>query len=189
MFFPNADAHDLKLNSVDGTYRVRIENDYSHYGNEQTSAMNFIDNGRNLIAPECETTNLAFREFTYLQTTNALSGIRCNAMATSAGYRLVLTNGSKNVLRGLTRFTQGSRLPKPIDKVEPGQTIELFVSNAELIAKPPQNGDQVLRLANGQALPVYIQFEVEGLRLGPGWGSEHPGSTLNAVIHPYGGTL
>ena len=189
MFFPNADAHDLKLSSVDGTYRVRIENDYSYYGNEQTSAMNFIDNGRNLIAPECETTNLAFREFTYLQTTNALSGIRCNAMATSAGYRLILTNGSKNVLRGLTRFTQGSRLPKPIDKVEPGQTIELFVSNAELTAKPPQNGDQVLRLANGQALPVYVQFEVDGLRLGPGWGSEHPGSTLTAVIHPYGGTL
>ena len=183
MFFPNADAHDLKLERVDGTYRPKAENSYSYYGNEQAAALNFVDNGRNLVAPACDTTNLAFREFTYLQTTDALKGIQCTATRTSSGYRLALTNGSPYQLGSVGGFTPGLRV-KPIDKVEPGQTVQISVSDAELNAKPPQNGDQNLRLANSQTLPIYVQFNVVGLRLGPGWGRPHEGSTTTAVIHP-----
>lgn len=183
MFFPNADAHDLKLAKMDGTYRARMENDYAYYGNNQAAALNFVDNGRNLIAPACDTTNLAFREFTYLQTTDTLKGIRCVATKTSDGYRVSLRNESPFALEAVNGFSQGFR-HQPINKVAPGQTVELNFSQTQFIANPPQNGDQTLRIANNQALPLYVQFVVVGPRLGPGWGSAHPGSQIVAVIHP-----
>ncbi len=183
MFFPNADAHDLKLANMDGTYRARMDNDYSFYGNNQAAALNFVDNGRNLIAPACDTTNLAFREFTYMQTTDVLKGIRCTAIKANVGYRLSLTNGSSFALEAVYGFSQGFR-HQPINKVAPGQTVELNFSQAQFNAKPPQSGDQTLRIANNQAFPLYVQFTVVGPRLGPGWGSAHPGSQIVAVIHP-----
>ncbi len=183
MFFPNAAAHDLKLERIDGTYRARAENDYSYYGNDQAAALNFVDNGRNLVAPACDTTNLAFREFTYLQTTDGLKGLRCIANRTLAGYTLSLTNGTQYQLQAVRAFTQGAR-GKPLDNVAPGQTVQLTVSDAELRAKPPQAGDQQLRLANNQTLPIYVQLSVVGMRVGPGWGKAHEGSTTVALIHP-----
>lgn len=183
MFFPNADAHDLKLANMDGTYRARMENDYTYYGNNQAAALNFVDNGRNLVAPACDTTNLAFREFTYLQTTDALKGIRCTASKSGGGFVLSLTNGSSQELVTVQAFTPGARATV-VEKVTPGQTIQLRISAAQLAAKPPQSGDQALRLANGQALPIYVQFGVNGLRVGPGWGEMHPGSNVSATIHP-----
>ena len=183
MFFPNADAHDLKLANMDGTYRARMENDYTYYGNNQAAALNFVDNGRNLVAPACDTTNLAFREFTYLQTSDALKGIRCTASKSGGGYVVSLTNGSSQELVTVQAFTPGARATV-VEKVTPGQTTQLRISAAQLAAKPPKSGDQALRLANGQALPIYVQFGVKGLRVGPGWGEMHPGSNVSATIHP-----
>lgn len=183
MFFPNADSHDLKLVNCDGTYRPQVDNDFRYYSNDQADALNFVDNGRSLVAPTCNTTNLAFREFTFLQTTDALKGIRCDAVRTNSGYSLTITNNSQYQLEGVNAVTRSTRLA-PISKITPGQSAQLTVSNSQFQTNPNQNGDQSLRVANNQTLPIYVHFQVVGIRVGPGWGSAHPGSISTAVIHP-----
>lgn len=178
MFFPKADAHDLKLKAIDGTYAPREENNYYYSGNESAS-INMVDTGRELIAPNAETTNLAFREFKFVQRTEGLKGIRC----TYSNGRIRLVNGTKYKLEHPRFIAAGGTQANNNADLAPGGSVEIEVPKGML--EIPKGGTQNnQRVTNGLTLPVVIECQVSGLRVGPEYGSFHPGSYLTLLIHP-----
>ena len=180
MFFPHAKSNDLKLSEVES---ILSDN---RYDRSESSGLNLQDNGRQIIAPDVQTANLAFKEMSYIQTSSDLKGLSIKLVTRNGKDSVEITNNSKVVLSDIvlygpgtsqrleTPITAGHSLVRPIDK--------LVRSKANPKNQESLDGWQLI----GSKSPnkIVVVGKVDSMVVGPQYGSLHAGSKYMVVSFP-----
>lgn len=180
MFFPRAKSYDLKLHGVETILEER------GYGRSGSSGVNLIDSGREIIAPEVHTGNLAFKDLSYAQSSEELSGIKISLRRTGGDQVVRIQNQSHATVAGISIYTPGTQKfeQKPLAS---GASIE-FKINDLLKVKPAQNKDQMnltwQDVAASMPNKVIVFASVDEMHVGPTYGEGHPSSQYAFVSAP-----
>jgi hypothetical protein len=180
MFFPRSKSYNLELDNVES---VLNGDNYSYNGN---SGVNFIDDGRHVIAPNVNTGNLAFKEISYVQTGNELEGLSIVISQTSKGKVAHISNQSRVSVNGLVLIGPGKRdsLTKPIAA---GSSIDVPIDkviNTKLATDSNTNMINWENIAQGSPNKLVVLGNIEPIHVGPKYGEGHASSQYMFVSVP-----
>ncbi len=180
MFFPRAKSTDLQLSNVESLVST------GQYSEPNSGSLAFVDDGRQILAPEVTTGNLAFKEIAYVQTSANLAGLDIS-LETSNGIPMVrLRNQSHANLSGITLYGPGAerliKKPLPIGAniLEPiSNLVKSVATKKEDDAKSAWQS-----LANAVPTKLVVLATADTMRVGPKYGDGHPASRYMVVAVP-----
>jgi hypothetical protein len=177
MFFPRSQQYDLGLKGID---RIRSSSPNYYPRSKTTSGLNFIDTGAGVTCNDASTTNLAFREFGYQGSVDGLTGIKVTSKMDGDQVNVSVINQSKYDLRSVMVSTPaGDQQLSAQSQILSGQTKTL-----KFAIKPAPNGQAVATIGATTPLKVAVYGIVQGFRIGPSYGAQHPESTTYFYTTP-----
>lgn len=181
MFFPRAKAYDLGFTGVE--HLIDAQNIYYR---DHASGINAIDTGREILAPEVRTSNLAFRNVSYIQNTKELSGLEVHLKKQSGRLTLEIENRTSLKMSQLRIYSpSGIELPK--DEIAPGGNYHLDVTKlvtSTPVAKKEQQMPVWQGLASSFPSKLVVFSSLSQLKVGPKYGAGHPGTMSSLVLVP-----
>ena len=183
MFFPRAKSYNLELQGVETILRER------GYGRSGSTGVSLIDSGREILAPNVNTGNLAFKDLSYAQSSRELSGLKIALLSVNGKKIVRIQNQSHATLDGIIVYGPGSETNET-KSVASGASLDIFVDNL-IASKPLQSKDQVnLTWQNiAAAMPnrIVVLANIQEMQVGPKYGAGHPASRYAVVDAPQWG--
>jgi hypothetical protein len=180
MFFPQAKSYNLGVENIE--FLLARE----RYGNSDNSGLNLIDDGRHVIAPNVRTSNLAFKEITYLQTSKEFTGLTVSLIRKDNEPFVRVENRSNLTVNGISIFGPGKQFDsqKALNKGE-----HLDIEATTLInSKPDKKRDLSVtgwsEIANTTPNRIVVLMGIESVHVGPKYGEGHPASRYMAAAVP-----
>ncbi len=182
MFFPRAKSYDLGLKNVEA---VLAQRRYSYGGNDQ-SGINVLDNGSEIIAPQVLTSNLAFKNFSYVQSSNELAGLKFKLKKVEGRATLFIQNQTHGTLTGISAYGPAANTTST-DSIPSGGSLNIDVSKLVTSRRKGDKSDGGLTWQNvAETLPnhLVVYASISEMHTGPKYGEGHPSSQKMIVSAP-----
>jgi hypothetical protein len=184
MFFPRAKSYDLELQNVESILSGNT-NDRS-----DSNSLNLKDDGRHITAPDVQSSNLAFKELGFVQTSGELRGLTMKLIRRDGQTCVSISNRSKVGLSNLMFCVTG--IQETITKEIPSgevlvQPVDKYI-RSKLDSKHPEAVTGWQKIASSVPNKIVVLASADSMHVGPKYGAGHPGSRYMIVSIPQWGS-
>ena len=180
MFFPRAKSYDLELRDVESVFSG------NYMGSSEGGDLNLKDDGRHLIAPEVRSSNLAFKEMGYMQTTSELKGLSITLVNQKGEPYINIVNQSHANILQVTIW--GTGLEQVIsDPIKSGSSRMLPVGKiirSKLNKDKPDAVTGWQQFASNLPNKIVVLTSIDSMAVGPKYGAGHPSSQYMVASIP-----